>query len=306
MPDPFDGYEYASHLWRRWRLAATVIAVAVVVSLALSLLLPKKYTARATLIIEPPAGSDPRASTAISPIYLESLKTYEHFASSDQLFAQAVERFHLRGGAFSRSLESLKRSVLEVEIPRNTKILQIGVTLGDPQKAHEVARYLAAETVQLDRRINRAGDEEMIEDANRAVDLAAQRLKYLDAARLRAREQLQKAEAARNRVRESGDSRKAELQRLESEYDAAWMAHEEMQNRVRGLQVSLGYRGERLTLVDPGVPPERPSFPNLPLNLVVAAALGLIVSLFYLTVEYSLESRKAEDLRRGLRVTSNR
>ncbi len=97
MPDPFEAWQYLAHFRSRWRLVAAVVAAALATSLLVSLVLPKKYTARALLVIEPPAGSDPRAATAISPIYLESLKTYEHFASSDHLFFQAVEKFQLRG-----------------------------------------------------------------------------------------------------------------------------------------------------------------------------------------------------------------
>ncbi len=53
----------------------TACAVAVTLTLAVSLVLTKQYTAVSRIVIEPPAGSDPRASTAVSPIYLESLRS---------------------------------------------------------------------------------------------------------------------------------------------------------------------------------------------------------------------------------------
>jgi succinoglycan biosynthesis transport protein ExoP len=365
MPDPFDAYQYLAHLRARWRILVMVAGVAMAVSLVISLLLPKKYTARTTLIIEPPAGSDPRASTAVSPIYLESLKTYEHFASSDQLFAQTVERFHLRQGRLMASLEGLKRSVLDVEIPRNTKILEISVTLPDPQKAHDVAVYIAEEAIKINRRANRGADEDLIQDAQNSLARASQRLAEAEAARdrfskrsptveglradveqLRAmREEVDrlalsaeltvaergrggaepadksKALSAGSRAerlrREAADldrriatkqqvlaDRSTQSERLENEYQDAWAIHDEIEKRVREIEASVGFRGERLNLVDPGITPERPSFPNVPLNVVAAAALGLIASLFYLTVEYSLESREAEDLRKNLRLAS--
>src|SRR5712692_8279795 len=189
MPDPFDAYQFLTHLRARWRLPVIVVTAAVVTSLAISLALPKEYTAQTLLVIEPPAGTDPRASTAVSPIYLESLKTYEHFASSDQLFAQTVERFQLRERRLVTSLEGLKRSVLDVEIPRNTKILQISVTLSNPQKAHDVAFYIAEETIKLNRKANRAGDEDLLQDAQKSLARAYRRLA--------------EAEAARNRFRKS-------------------------------------------------------------------------------------------------------
>lgn len=362
MPDPFDGYQFLAHLCARWRLPATAVGVAVVVSLAISLLLPERYTARALLVIEPPAGSDPRASTAISPIYLESLKTYEHYAASDSLFAQAVERFGLRRER--QTIESLKRDVLEVEIPRNTKVLEIAVTLRDPQKAHAVASYIAEEAVKLNRKINRAGDEELLAGSQKSVDEAARRLAEAEAARDRFQkrqptqealktdlEQLrsmrdevdrlslsaeltvaeQKAPGAQpadaasagaagsraERLRREAANldrrlaakeklladRRAEAERLDAAYDEAWTAQDELEKRLREIQAGAGYRGERLNVLDPGVVPERPSSPKIPLNLMAAAALGLIASLFYLTVEFSLASHKAETLRKTLRVS---
>src|ERR1700688_3964610 len=85
-----------AHIAAHWKVVAGACAAAVLVSLIATLLLPKRYTAVTRIFIEPPAGSDPRTSTTVSPIYLDSLRTYELFASSDTLFLQAVERFHLR------------------------------------------------------------------------------------------------------------------------------------------------------------------------------------------------------------------
>src|ERR1700733_5815706 len=113
MSDSFDPIEYLEYLRKRWRFIAVVVFLAGAVAAALCLLLPKQYTAVATLVIEPP-GSDPRSATAVSSIYLESLKSYEAFASSDSLFARACEKFHLLDGKAGPSLESFKRRVLRV------------------------------------------------------------------------------------------------------------------------------------------------------------------------------------------------
>src|ERR1700683_3778119 len=98
----------------RWRIVALACVISVALRPAGSLLLPKKYTAVSRIVIEPPAGSDPRASVAVSPIYLESLRTYESFAASDDLFLKAVDRFQLRQG--SESIDRLKKSVLKADM----------------------------------------------------------------------------------------------------------------------------------------------------------------------------------------------
>src|SRR5438552_4485939 len=115
----------------RWRLIAVACAVAVSLALGGSLILAKEYTAVSRIVIEPPAGSDPRASTAVSPIYLESLRSYELFASSDDLFLKAAQRFGLRQN--SAPIDKLKKSVLKADMPRNTKVLEIHATLPDPK-----------------------------------------------------------------------------------------------------------------------------------------------------------------------------
>src|SRR5437762_14191611 len=122
MTETFDPIEYLSFVRERWKFAAATIAAAVLLTGIACWVLPRSYTATATLVIEPPAGNDPRTATAISPIYLESLKTYEQFASSDSLFAKAVQKFHLLPESGGSTVESLKSRVLRVEKPKDTKV----------------------------------------------------------------------------------------------------------------------------------------------------------------------------------------
>src|SRR5690348_3716071 len=124
MTDSFDALEYLDFLRKRWMFTAVALSLAAVTAVTACLLLPKQYTATATLVIEPP-GADPRTSVAVSSIYLESLKSYESFASSDSLFAKACAKFDLLTG--KASLESFKRRVLRVEKLKDTNVLQISV-----------------------------------------------------------------------------------------------------------------------------------------------------------------------------------
>jgi uncharacterized protein involved in exopolysaccharide biosynthesis len=70
---------------------------------------------------------------------------------------------------------------------------------------------------------------------------------------------------------------------------ALHLARETMRlNRLRELETPAGYRGELLQLLDPGVVPEKPSWPNLSLNLAAALALALLLSWLYLTLQFGL------------------
>jgi capsular polysaccharide biosynthesis protein len=336
VPEPVDPYQFLSYLRDRWRVIAGACAVGAILALFVSLLLPKQYTATARIFIEPPAGSDVRASVAVSPIYLESLKTYEHFAASDSLFEKALEQFGLRGAAPARSIESWKRRVLKVDIPRNTRILEINVTLSDPRKAKEMAQFIAEQTVGLSRSVSREGDAELVKTAEQQFEEAkaardrieeawsqllaeqptapiAAELDSLASRRYTLERSLVGAEAAL-----AGNPRRAELsarveyyrdqlealerdlakkqallaartarrEKLEAGRSSATTAFQAAETRLREVRASVGLRGERLNLVDPGIVPERPSSPHVFLNVLSALLVALVASTLYLTLHF--------------------
>lgn len=342
--------EYLDYLRARWRLVAAACTTALVFSLSVSLLLPKRYTATASIVIEPPAGNDVRTATAVSPVYLESLRTYERFATSDTLFAGAVQHFHLPSGQSGPSIESLKQQVLKVTKVRDTKILEISVTLPEPALAQQFVQYVAEETIKLSRGENAAADREVIAEAERQaanaqdrldkaqrawavnaarqpngalqaqiesdVDLAQKTRQALIEARsdiaeyqekadfakelpgLRARaEELQRrlADLEKDIERASSISsrRQADQQKVDMEIKTAQAANESSAGRLRDLRATAGTRGERLRVIDPGIVPQRPSSPNIPLNVFGALLLTVIALLAYLTVSFSYRRRTA-------------
>ena len=346
MPDPFNGYRYLSHLRHRWRFVVVVLLTAGAVSLGISLLLPAKYTGTVSVVIDPPAGGDSRIATAVSPIYLESLKTFEHFALSDQLFARAAERFQLRKPGKPVSIERLKREVLGVSIPRNTKVMEVAATHRDPQVAHALALYIAEEAVKLNRDASRAADTELAAAARQDLAVAEKRL---SAARTAFREASQRAPTpaalkeslgrldklltdvsraelsiqlsyrepedregqlaerlrsqARELERQAATSqellarRMAEINSVEAAQAEALTSYELTEKRAADVAALAGFRGERLSVLDPGIVPERPSSPNLPLNVAVALALGALFALLYLSVEYGYREQRAAAIR---------
>jgi uncharacterized protein involved in exopolysaccharide biosynthesis len=361
--DDVELFAFTLYALSRWRTltAACITSIAIVVMV--SLLLPKKYTATATILIEPPAGNDPRGSTAVSPVYLESLKTYEHFASSDSLFEQALQQLDLRRKYAGVPIEVIKRRVLQVSKPRDTKVLEIGVTLPRQTEARDLARYIAEQTVEMNHALSKASIQELAEggqavfqqalkranQAKQARDsfLAEQPVFSLDAevaqatdlnARLR-RERSEtridlaayeaRAESEKKLPSASGDlpsilqaiaadraqigslekqieetdktmtgkanlleRRKHTQEFLEKDLQAAQAQYEAASNRNSELMASVAFRGERLEIIDPGVLPERPSFPNLPLNIALAGIASFFGIVLYLTLSYSYSLRR--------------
>ncbi len=341
MTESFDSFRYISYLKLRWREIAASASVAAILAVGISLLLPTRYTATARIVIEPPAGADVRSSTAVSPIYLESLKTYEQFASSDSLFQKAQQHFQLSGGP----IEALKRRVLKVEIVRNTRIMEISATLPDPRKAQALAKFLADATVELNRASMSDSDQEMLagleqqerdirarlerSDAEWSTAFSHEPTSALEAAieqwamqRSTLEEQIQSEEVAiagnatgeqsnpgaqlaemrrqlaeldrQNAEREKVlGARQAHRDQLSADRQAAQAALASIETRLSEARGQRGLRGERLQVIDPGIVPERPSSPNLPLNVMVALLAGLALPLLYFTLRFNFQERRA-------------
>lgn len=349
----FDAFEYAGYLVSRWRFLALSVLAAVVVATTVSLLLPKRYTATASVIIDAPAGNDPRAATAVSPVYLESLKSYERFAESDTLFRRAIDRFGLRESESVSAADTLKKRVLKVSKPRDTRLLDIQVTLQDPKKAQATAQFIAEETAATSRSLTRETDDEFIAEARRNLEKAQARVEAVEKeigqeSRLAQPEaiqaELEGAVELKNRVRRelmsveaelAGEAaskqarslvdpaelqarrgallqqsnaltdeisrrqstlgeRRSRIDRLEADRKSARISQEAAYARLNEATAAVGVRGERLRVVDPGVVPERPSSPNLMLNVAGALLIALVAAMAYITFTFAQRLRAAQ------------
>ncbi|MFN7997186.1 MAG: hypothetical protein U0Q18_26460 [Bryobacteraceae bacterium] len=221
MPESVDAYRYLSFLGSRWRFIAVSCGIATGLALSISLVLPKKYTATCRILVEPPAGADVRGAMAVSPIYLESLKTYEHFASSDSLFVQALDQFQLRQRFPERPVEAWKAGILRVSMVRDTKILEIKVTLPDPKTAHALALYIGEETVKLSHSVSLEADRDLMGGIEKEEAGARAQVQQSEAAWSRMLAQ-QPMERLQQDI-QSGGELKASLQRqfLRAEMDGA-------------------------------------------------------------------------------------
>jgi capsular polysaccharide biosynthesis protein len=177
MEEESDGVQFAHYVRRQWAVVVISCSVAVALAGAVSLMLPKKYTATASILIEPPAGNDPRGATAVSSVYLESLKTYERFASSDTALAKALEQSGLQKKFEGDNMEAIKRSVLKVSRPASTKIVEISATLDDPNDAQKLAQHVAEQSVALNRKLDNQSSEDLLVEARKVLERAENRLR---------------------------------------------------------------------------------------------------------------------------------
>jgi len=373
MADYFDPIDYLAFLRRNAKFAAIAIGTAVLLTGAISFLLPKQYTATATLVIEPPAGTDARGATAVSAIYLESLKAYEQFAASDSLFERARQKFHLEEGSGSAATETLRKRVLRVVKLPDTKVLQIKATLPDAKQSQALVQFLAEETVALNRSVESQSEHEALTEVRKQVQeagakLAQTRGEYNTAvaegtesvlgdevrnlsdfkgrlneqlanaatslAELSARadtqakgfavgdgrENLQqdiaaaRARAAALTTQMTSVSRdlaqkasalaavRARADQGADQLRAANTAFEAMSRRANELAGSSGLRTEQLRIIDPGIVPQQPSFPNVPLFTAMALLFSALLSLAWLSLRYGLEQQRVRSARSEIKV----
>jgi uncharacterized protein involved in exopolysaccharide biosynthesis len=347
MHEEFNVAEYLGFLLRRWRLWAIACVTAGLLALGFSLLQPKQYTATASILIDAPSVGDPRVATAISPMYLESLRTYEHFVESDTVFLDALEKFHLRAEYPGAAVDSLRRRILKVTKLRDTRILEISVTLRDPVRAQALTQYIAEQTVNLNRTLNRQSDQDFINEAQRQLDYARGNLEQAENAfrtesargpyealqaevdnlvELRSRLQRDMLEAkvdiedytAQGKQRElqsvrmraaalekqvadvdaelgakekTAARRRADLGKLDADMKAARATYQTAENRMNEIRQTAGGRSERLRIIDPGIVPQRPSSPNIPLNVMAALVIATVFAWLYLTVAFALRGQ---------------
>ena len=346
MHDSFDPADFLAYLRRHARFVAAAIASAAAVTSVACLIVPARYSATATLVIEPPVAQDPRAATAVTPVYLESLRTYEQFAGSDSLFAKACAEFHLSDAPGEPCSASFKRSVLRVTKLKDTKLMQLTVTLKDPVLAQRVVEYLTSETVALSTSLAREADRESAAEIDTRLTEARQQMQQARAefdaigaaggeillteairgsSELKARANMEllrsQADQADLAVRNPQEAaleqaragvlsgqvaalekqltvKSAELASLQARREQAQRTLKAAEDRVdtwarrANENAPAAMRSEQLRIVDPGVVPTQPSFPNLPLFTGAAIFAASLLSFAWLCLRYGMEQRR--------------
>jgi succinoglycan biosynthesis transport protein ExoP len=86
--------------------------------------------------------------------------------------------------------------------------------------------------------------------------------------------------------------RQAHRDQVSAERQAGQAALASMEGRLREARSERGFRGERLQVIDPGIVPERPSSPNIPLNVAVALLAGLALPILFFTLQMSFREQR--------------
>jgi len=83
---------------------------------------------------------------------------------------------------------------------------------------------------------------------------------------------------------------------------AANTAFEVMSRRANELAGSNGQRTEQLRIIDSGIVPQQPSFPNVSLFTAMALLFSALLSLAWLSLRYGLEQQRVRSARSEMKV----
>jgi len=165
---------------RRWRrVVGFSVLVLIVVYLASLVLLEDQYTASVTLLV---SKSKVGEKTMPFDYTMLELDTYVSLVKNRDSLVEALEIYALDEPPFGYRLEELEDCV-EVRQPRNTDLLALEVTLPDPVKAREVARFLVQrateqnlELLQLESKQSRDMFHDEVLEAHQTLIQAASNL----------------------------------------------------------------------------------------------------------------------------------
>ncbi|HEX3748373.1 MAG TPA: hypothetical protein VHW09_30810 [Bryobacteraceae bacterium] len=166
--------ERLTYLLSRWRVLLLTVLAAGALACGISECLPPRYTAVSTVIIDPPGTNDPRASMVVNPTYLDSLRTFERFFTSDTLFAEAIRKFHLNVGR--DDVDILRKRILKVGVEHDTRVLQVSATLPNPKDAIALVQFITRQSLAASRDEAEATDRDTLRNVTDEFDRAQARL----------------------------------------------------------------------------------------------------------------------------------
>lgn len=268
-------HQYLSILMRRRRLVAVVFVVTLGTAIAVTMLQPEQYTAKALLRVEPPAALVGGTVQADDIEYLDRLvNTYSKLATHPELSKRVARELQLRDEP-------------EVTFSQlaNTNLVELGVTTGEQEKAaaavNRVASLLISEVEALAK-----GDEEAAGKAFTGRTGPLERQKAAAQAELKALEQdpSPAAEERRLLLRERIDATTQRLTAIRED-------HERYQSTV-------GANSRGIMRVAAAESPSPAANSNLKVALALALMLALVVgpSLAFAAENLSRRFRTGEEI----------
>jgi len=177
----FEKKEFS--FWSKWAilkqrrgLIAFCTAACAVSAAAFSLFQPRIYSAATFLLVSESkiADSDTRNPNYV---FYELLRSYETFINNDNLIQKTLERFGLQKSPYHLSVDKFKRRhILQVELSKNTRLLEVNVEFPNAQLASDIANFFAESAVAFNEEMNARDTQRMRFILKQQLDQASQEL----------------------------------------------------------------------------------------------------------------------------------
>lgn len=236
---------------RKWVLILSVFIV-VAVSAAGSFLTVPQYEATATLRV---AAAADRTMDYSDYQYTDRLiNTYAKIITSSPVLEEVMRRFNLT-----------KVPEVTAEAVADTELITIVVQNTNPVLARDIANALAEELVARSKGLYTG-------DSKSATDILGEQLAQVQ-------DELTKARADYEKSLSEGQSSSSDSETFYRVIEIKQRTYAALLEQYEEARIGEAMRSKAITIVEPATVPEKPSNPNIKMNLLIGLAAGVIGSI---------------------------
>jgi polysaccharide biosynthesis transport protein len=210
---------------------------------------------------------NPEEKTNIISSRLLQLNTEYTNAQGERIKKQAIQEALLKGSLASDQISDHGEDLQKLEDRLHEAQTQFAQVRASRGANHPEFKKLQAQVTEIESQVHMVRTQ----IDNRIAADYSQALK---------REQMLRLAVAEAKLElDVINSRSFEYQRLKDEADADRKLYDELVKKIREDDINAGFENRNTAIADTARPPSKPVFPNLKLNLLLAAALSLFLGI---------------------------
>jgi capsular exopolysaccharide synthesis family protein len=247
-----------------WLIAAGMLLVGGT-AFAVSTLLPKTYTAIATILVNQQSSSTAGAQTSDVLYSQQMVRTYESMILTQPVLEQVIS-----GLGLNMTTEELAKHI-STRIPRETVTIKIMADDHDPKLAQRLANTVAQTFMEQNRRLS-------VGNLTTSKETLARQIAKLSGDIDNTAQQVERLRT----IVVGGNGTPQDtvlLQQLQTELSQNQVTYSTLLKNMQEIELSESRAAEGLRLIEPAVEPIKPSKPNVPLNTGAGLLVGLVVSI---------------------------
>jgi non-specific protein-tyrosine kinase len=251
---------------RRWGwLIGLGTILVTLTALGISLLLPKSYTAYATILVSPQTSSTSGLQSGDALLGQQMVRTYESL-----IITQPVLEAVITGLGLNMTTEELAKHI-STRIPRETVTIKVMAEDHDPKLAQRLANTIAQTFIEQNRRLS-------VGTLTQSKETLARQIAKLNTEIENTSRQI---DPLRNLV-VGGQGTPQDailLQQLQAELAQNLQTNSTLLKNMQEIELAETRAAEGLRLIEPAVEPIKPTKPNVPLNAGAGFLVGLVGSI---------------------------